>query len=738
MIQLKKIISWVNYQLYAEAFMKCLLVAGLVFLLIFTLSSSLLLSILLSIVAFAIVAYFTELFKNKQKTTLELIHKKINDTEYSLNLLKKSQLNIAEQLQLERLFTKTENQAIPFVISPKIGMYFLALLAALSIYFFKPVLMQSKNEALDLDKNREQQSKNVVNKSIPPNFSSAKLTITPPAYTNLPVRTSSDLNASTISGSILKWQLEFDKSDDLVVKLLNSRGEELSFKQKGEFYEYSDQLLNSGLYAFKAFWHDSLIYQSDFYRLEAIPDLAPKIEPSSKELYKFHYLKDSKNISISAKISDDFLVNQAFIVATLARGSGENVKFREVKMPIGQANFKQATVSKNIDLKALNFTPGDELYYYWAAIDNKRPEPNFTKSDTYFIVYKDTAAVEESELSTMAMNIVPEYFRSQRQIIIDTEKLIKKRGKIKQPDFNSTSNEIGFDQKALRLRYGQYLGEEFENSIGGANALPDNVETEGDILKGFTHDTDGGEHDKDEGSGHHEHHHETQNTGEKDPMVSILEEYTHSHDDAETNTFFEQSTKSLLKMALEQMWQSELHLRLYEPEKALPFEKKALEYLKSAQQKARTYAKKTSFDPPPIKEKEKRLTGELTKFNDLFASEKTYSQQQIEKLITEVMGIVEAEKGSRKLSFTQKQKVLTLGNLLSGKVINSKLSNWSILALLQKIMNEKPLSDNEKIELKTKLYQLVGSSLPNKNNASNKSYSGEKSLEKAFWKNLQK
>ncbi len=74
------------------------------------------------------------------------------------------------------------------------------------------------------------------------------------------------------------------------------------------------------------------MYQSDFYRLEAQPDLPPKITPASKELYRYHLLNDPKKISVSAKISDDFRVQNAFIVATLARGSGENVKFREVRL----------------------------------------------------------------------------------------------------------------------------------------------------------------------------------------------------------------------------------------------------------------------------------------------------------------------------------------------------------------------------------------------------------------------
>ena len=262
-----------------------------------------------------------------------------------------------------------------------------------------------------------------------PTFEKATLRIQPPAYTRLPITNSTNLNAVSVVGSGLTWQVQFSSTQNLTVKLVGSRGQALSFKNTGDGFTHQDRLINSGLYAIKAYWRtennrDSLIYQSDFYRLEAKPDLAPKIEPTSKELYTYHYLKDPKTLSVSATISDDFSVSQAYIVATVARGSGENVKFREMKFPLGQANFKEARLTKTLDLKALQFAPGDELYYYWAAFDNRQPEPNFTKSDSYFVVYKDTTQLEESELATMAVNIMPEYFRSQRQIIIDTEKLI--------------------------------------------------------------------------------------------------------------------------------------------------------------------------------------------------------------------------------------------------------------------------------------------------------------------------
>jgi hypothetical protein len=452
MYELKKLINSVTTQLYANAFIRCLLLAVSAFVLTSVFKqSSLIAPFLAAIVGLGIGAYVTKLYQNKKPQAISLIHKTVGESEYSLHLLEKDELNIAEQLQLDRLSQNVSSGHFHYRnLYDGTMMYGLIFLFSLVFYNLYPHMnfsTGSPQAVLNTTKNVEK-----ANVLIAPSFETAIVTINPPAYTALPTKKSADLNVSAIIGSALNWDVTFSHQDNLSVRLANNRGDELLFKKANGIFQYKDKLSGSGLYSIKAYWKDSLVYQSDFYKLEAQPDLAPKIEPDSKELYQYHYLKDNKTIQVSAKMSDDFKVKTAFIVATLARGSGENVKFREMKFPLSPGNFKEAKLSQSIDLKALNFTPGDELYYYWAAIDNKEPEANFTKSDTYFIVYKDTAKVEESELSTMSVNTVPEYFRSQRQIIIDTEKLIAKRKKIKKEEFNSTSNEIGFDQKVLRLR----------------------------------------------------------------------------------------------------------------------------------------------------------------------------------------------------------------------------------------------------------------------------------------------
>ncbi|QHV93785.1 hypothetical protein [Spirosoma endbachense] len=745
----RQILTSVSKQLYANALLRCLVLGVSAYILTATFTNSLLPSLLAGFAGLSLGIFLGKLYQDKKPQAIRLIHQTVGDTEYSLPLLDKSQLNVAEQLQLERLSERIREAKIPTVIFSQLWVYGLVLLAALGIRFGYPLLQRS--EPVPPKQGETQATLISVEKPVAPSFKSAQLHIQPPSYTRLPERTSSDLNAAAINGSMLTWRMLFSDNRNLSVRLVSNRGVEVRFKPSSAGFIYQDKLISSGLYAIKAYWSgmagkDSLVYQSDFYRLEAQPDLAPKIVPESKELYSYHYLKDPKAIGLSATISDDFSVSQAFIVATLARGSGENVKFREVKMPLDKTNFKEAKLTKQIDLKALNFAPGDELYYYWAAFDNRQPEPNFTKSDTYFLVYKDTTKAEEGELATMAVNIMPEYFRSQRQIIIDTEKLIAKRKTLSDKSgatmaFKSLSNEIGFDQKALRLRYGQFLGEEFEKSIGGGGPPPLPTNSDGAVVAGmaaiqaYMHKHDEGEgeqtaapqresHTQDDGHNHGGGGHTDDG---KDPLAALMEQYVHSHDDAETNTFHEQSTRSLLKMALEQMWQSELHLRLYEPEKALPFEKKALEYLKLSQQKARSFVKKTGFDPPPIKELETRLTGELKNVNASTTQKRVYDQPQLELLVGEVLGFLSLEQ----LSPSQRQTVQQLGNTLADRVVNSGLPNWSVLTGLQKLAGGKTLTDPEKKQLKTKLYDLAGTSLQ-----TSRSYTSERKLERSFWHHL--
>ena len=89
----------------------------------------------------------------------------------------------------------------------------------------------------------------------------------------------------------------------------------------------------------------------------------------------------------------------------------------------------------------------------------------------------------------------------------------------------------------------------------------------------------------------------------------VVAEYGHVHDIAEAATLLDPDTKAILKSALAEMWQAELHLRQGNPDLALPYEYRALEFVKQVQQSTRIYLARVGLELPPPDET-RRLSGE--------------------------------------------------------------------------------------------------------------------------------
>jgi hypothetical protein len=91
----------------------------------------------------------------------------------------------------------------------------------------------------------------------------------------------------------------------------------------------------------------------------------------------------------------------------------------------------------------------------------------------------------------------------------------------------------------------------------------------------------------------------------------MLEQFGHTHDIAEAATLLDSKTKELLRAALNEMWQAELHLRQAQPKKALPYEYRALGFIKQVQQASRIYLARVGSELPPIDET-RRMSGDRT------------------------------------------------------------------------------------------------------------------------------
>ena len=384
----------------------------------------------------------------------------------------------------------------------------------------------------------------------------AAVRIEPPAYTGAPPREQSGWDIEAPEGSRISWRVGADAER---AWLLTSAGDTVPLELDGRERSGSLRAGSSLLYQIVAERHGERRV-SDFHRLAVQTDAPPTLVIAAPPRRTALGPGDAMRVAVEVHAADDWGVGSARLVATLTSGEGEAVKFREATVPLAPAGARPdlphgVTLRTTLDLAALGLKPGDELYFHAEASDRRTPAPNIARSETVFLSLADTARDATATIAGIAVSLAPEYFRSQRQIIMDTEKLIADRKRLTLEAFRARSNDIGLDQSLLRGRYGQYVGDETE-------------------------------------------------TGE-DPLSG------HQHDTPENATLLAESVKAKLKAALAQMWEAEVRLRTYRPAEALPYEYRALERLKDAQQSARVYVQRVGFEPPPLDPARTRLSGKL-------------------------------------------------------------------------------------------------------------------------------
>ncbi|MBX2965880.1 MAG: hypothetical protein KF845_07020 [Cyclobacteriaceae bacterium] len=534
--------------------------------------------------------------------------------------------------------------------------------------------------------------KSTASVSLPPEIQKLNITIHPPAYTGKKSFNTTEPELIIAEGSVVQWTVAFNQPVGRPYLTFANR-DTLFLTQTGNEFITKASFPGNDIYQIN--WNtDSTTLTSRYYKIESIADQAPVI--SIENLHQFIELdiEDNRNINATALLTDDYGIENAWIIATVSKGSGESVKFREEKLLFTTPEKiigKNVWAARTINLDKLGMEPGDELYFYVEAYDNKKPTANQTRTETYFITLKDTASYTFGVDGGLGVDLMPEYFRSQRQIIIDSEKLISEKKKLSRATFNATSNELGYDQKVLRLRYGQFLGEEFETGIGH-EALDEDDDhehehehEEEDLAKKFGHVHDKeNEHNlaPDNRLPTHSHQHEETEDGEP---KNLMDAFMHKHDDEETATFFIESLRIKLKAALTLMWDAELYLRLFEPEKSLPYQYKALQLLKEISNDSRIYVHRIGFDPPPIKE-EKRLTGDLSEVHSTRAAWRA-EQEKLYPEIQRAIPLLEELIPGKQLTVDAKRTLELAGRELAAKAIEEPVRYLESLSLLKSYLD---------------------------------------------------
>ena len=240
------------------------------------------------------------------------------------------------------------------------------------------------------------------------------------------------------------------------------------------------------------------------------------------------------------------------------------------------------------------------------------------------------------------------------------------------------------------------MGDESESGIAAQSHSEEPAAESGqdseDPLEDYTHDHDS------------ENEHNlvaTEDEEEEDP----LHDYLHNHDDPEESTLFTQSLKSMLREAMNQMWDSELQLRLYEPQNSLPYQYRSLKLLQEIKNSARIYVHRIGFDPPPIQESA-RLSGDLDEVQS-FSDQNNRTAESQFKIRESVSRLETIIQNGRKISEADQVLFQNAAEELSSLAIENPLKFIETLSDLKLISEGRNLDRSRLKEIQRGLLMAI-------------------------------
>ncbi len=519
-----------------------------------------------------------------------------NEVEDSADLLIESSAEVSpvQTLQRERVLTRLRKCPFPSIPRAPIPRFVLPICVVLVILIFASSFLRMSEPEKPMAGEPAAVKSPASTQTV---IRASRLAIEAPAYTGLQPRTESALETEAAEGSRLRWQIHFEP-DPKEAKLAFHDGKELGLAHDKGGWHAEAVLSESTLYRIVVSGSPALADER-LYRLDAIVDQPPQIKVAAPDKTLTELATGQRQWPLDFEVADDYGIGDATLAITLAQGSGELVTVSEHSETLradAGGDPRHRRYRRRLDLGALGFAEGDDLIVRLIVSDNRKPNANEARSAGYILRWPVALSRESASVEGIVQKVLPAYFRSQRQIIIDTEALIDERPQLAADRFLARSDTIGVDQKILRLRYGQFLGEEFESGSQNEHTADDDSHDDAPTQQ----DALAGDHDHEQGA------EPSAGFGKAD---SILAEFSHTHDHAEAATLLDPATKKILKAALAEMWQAELQLRLGEPRKALPFENRALDLVKQVQQSTRIYLARVGLELPPVDES-RRLSAE--------------------------------------------------------------------------------------------------------------------------------
>ena len=342
-----------------------------------------------------ILAYHWHKTKPEISTLLAAVNQQHPDLEYSSGLLLSNDLNPLQEIQrdkVEALFkqkTFVLAQPIQFCLSAII----VSALAMGSLSFLSHINFASQT---DVDVQYEQDveytsEEGTVHDSV--NITAINIYSDYPDYTNKADQRLTGLDLTIPEGTTLRWNYEMT-GRPVQSYMIFSDGDTIALNQKNN---HRKSFKSSDNYRY-GFVDRHRQYISDYHSIEVIKDQAPRIEISGIDEYlRLDWAPDHR-VSFDMDINDDYGLADGRIIATVAKGQGESVKFREKEFPLKGFQTGRTSYDGNhaFSTQAFDMEPGDELYFYVVAKGNCPYRDQIVRSATFFVALADTTTYELS------------------------------------------------------------------------------------------------------------------------------------------------------------------------------------------------------------------------------------------------------------------------------------------------------------------------------------------------------
>jgi len=424
----------------------------------------------LGVAVLSAIPFLYSTFKHKQKKRLFRQINRHPEMEYSTPLLFKEsqQLNSLEKIQLSKIEVRLQSVLSEINIHHFLGKALFCFIVNFILVGYV-VLFQLDSNAKEMPLATIEALGEVIQPTEKfiakiPQLKSFRVHIFPPKYTQFEKSTQKELVIEAPEGSKIEWGLRFDYKAPS--PSLEIDGQSFSFNTKDSInYWLQYEPRHKTLYSLQI---DTVIKSNIFntlYAINIIPDKKPLVRISNLKSYQQLKISEIQPQTVNYFLQDDYGISKAELQLIKSSGDGESVSFEQKNYTL-PTTIKDTEQLQTINLLDLKPQAGDEFFIRIEAEDNHPVKNQAVFSNTYIIAIEDTTRKQAYFTMALGMDREPEYFRSQRQIIIDTENLIEQKSKLSNAAFKDESNNLGIEQKLLRLRYGKFLGEEFEGQIG--------------------------------------------------------------------------------------------------------------------------------------------------------------------------------------------------------------------------------------------------------------------------------